>query len=107
MIKCGRCGEPAGVGGFGNSFRIFEMFTRGGQKMIIRTDLCDKCQMQLKTWLHDGGYAEHHVSALPVKNPADEILKLHGIINRLTNEMNDYASRVSQIVHTDEKSQND
>lgn len=101
MITCGRCGEPAGVGGFGNSFRIFERFARDSQKMSICVDLCDKCQKELVVWLNEGGYAKNHGVALPVKNPSDEILKLHGIVNRLTDEMNDYASRVSHIVHTD------
>ena len=107
MITCGRCGEPAGVGGFGNSFRIFERFIRDGQKMGVCVDLCDRCQKELVVWLNEGGYAKNHDPALPVKNPADAIHKLHGIINRLTDEMNDYASRVSQIVRTDENGQND
>ena len=105
MITCGRCGEPAGVGGFGNSFRIFERFTRDGQKMSICTDLCDKCQKELIVWLNEGGYAKNHGIALPVMNPSDVILKLRGTMNKLVCEMNDYASRVSQIVRTDENGQ--
>lgn len=88
MITCGRCGEPAGVGGFGNSFHIFERFTRDGQKMGIRADLCDKCQKELVVWLNEGGYAKNHSVALPVKNPSDKILKLRSIMNRLIDEMN-------------------
>ena len=102
MITCGRCGEPVRVGLFGSSFRIFERFTRDGQKMAIATDLCDKCQRDLIVWLKEGGYDKNHDVELPVKNPADEIHKLRGIVNRLTDEMNDYASRVSHIVRTDE-----
>lgn len=107
MVTCGRCGEPVRIGGFGGSFRIFERFTCDGQKMSICSDLCDKCQRELIVWLTEGGYTENHDPALPVKNPTEEILKLHGIINKLTNEMNDYASRVSHIVRTDENGQND
>ena len=107
MITCGRCGKSAGIGGYGNSFRIFERFTRDGQKMAIANDLCDTCQRDLIVWLKEGGYDKNHGPALPVKNPADEIHKLRGIINRLTDEMNVYASHVSHIVRTDENSQND
>ena len=87
MITCGRCGEPAGVGGFGNSFRIFERFARDGQKMGISIDLCDKCQRELVSWLKEGGYDKNHGVALPVKNPAEEIHKLRGTINKLVSEM--------------------
>lgn len=106
MITCGRCGEPAGIGGFGSNFRIFERFTRDGQKMAIGTDLCNKCQKELVVWLNEGGYKKNHDQALPVRNTENEILKLRDTINRLAGEMNDYASRISHIVRTGENGPN-
>lgn len=87
MITCGRCGEPAGIGGYGNSFRIFERFARDGQKMGIRVDLCDKCQKELVVWLNEGGYAKNHGVALPVRSTVSEIVELRNKLNVLIDKL--------------------
>ena len=87
MITCGRCGEPAGIGGFGGSFRIFERFTRDGQKMSICSDLCDKCQKELVVWLTEGGYTKNHGPELPVRSTVAEIVELRNKLNALIDKL--------------------
>ena len=87
MITCGRCGKPAGIGGYGNNFRIFERFTQDNQKMAIKTDLCDVCQHQLIAWLNEGGYREHKEVALPIRNTTAEIVNLRNKLNTLIDKL--------------------
>ena len=87
MITCGRCGVPASVGGYGNSFHIFEKFRKDGQKYGIKTELCDECQRDLVGWLNSGGYREHQSEALPIRSTAMEVVDLRNRLNSLIDKL--------------------
>ena len=87
MITCGRCGKEAGIGGYGNNFRIFETFNCDGQKLGRRTDLCDDCQKQLVSWLNNGGYIENRQDPLPVRSTTMEIVKLRNKLDMVIDKL--------------------
>jgi hypothetical protein len=68
-------------------FRIFARFRKDGQNYGKRIDLCDSCHEELENWLLGGGYAKQDIPALPVINPAKEILDLKAQINSLSDIM--------------------
>lgn len=93
MITCGRCGEPVGIGGYGSHFRIYDMYACDGQKMAIRTDLCDDCQRQLKEWLITGGYLENKSTPLPVRTMTRTLIDLRSKLDQLINSLNDKSEK--------------
>ena len=84
MIMCGRCGQrPAGLGGYGSRFRIFERYGKNGEKLGIKTELCHQCQEQLFSWLKEGGYDENKGPALPVRSTSQDLMVLKNQIREL------------------------
>lgn len=74
MIMCGRCGQrPAGLDGYGSNFYIFERYSKNGEKLGIKTELCHQCQGQLISWLKEGGYEENKRPALPIRSTSQAI----------------------------------
>lgn len=87
MITCGRCDEPAPIIAYGSNFYIFEKFKQDGQKMAIKTELCNDCHKELELWLFNGGYRDHKGPAFPVRSTVVEIVELRNKLNVLIDKL--------------------
>ena len=87
MITCGRCGKPAPIIAYGSNFYIFEKFKQDGQKMAIKTELCNDCRKELELWLFFFFFEEHKGNALPLSSTVMEIVLLRNRLNTLIDEL--------------------